>query len=401
MRVAALLAGLAITASSAADTLHLAIGDPARKEREAQVVLDGITDTRSGEVIAPAELARRLGETRILFVGEEHTSADFHRVQLRTIQALVASGREVIIGLEMFPYTEQPLLERWSRGELTEAEFMDRWYEHLSHHWAYYRDIFEYARSQRLSLLAMNVPREVVRIARAQGFEALDPETRRHLPPVIDTASAEHRRLFAASFESDDALHSALPEAQREGLYRAQCTWDAAMGWNAAQGLEASGRARALMVVLLGSGHVAYGLGAERQIAGHFKGQVRSLIPVRVRNADGSHVAAVQASYADFVWGVPSAIGPEFPVLGVSLAGSLGSAPTKVIQVEEGSSAARAGVEVGDVLLKMDGRDIKSAATLQQAIAAFEWGDAGVIELKRGQDVKRVAVTFRRVLPNG
>lgn len=401
MRSAVLLAGLAITASSAADVLHLPIGDPARKEREARVVLDGVTDTRSGEVLAPSELARRLSTTRILLIGEEHTSADFHRVQLQTIEALVDAGRQVLIGVEMFPYTQQGVLDRYARGELAEKDFMGPWYEYWSHHWNYYRPIFEYARTARLPLVAVNVPREAVRIARTQGFEGFDAETRRHLPPAIDIASEEHRRMFAASFAGDDSLHSALPEAEREGLYRAQTTWDAAMGWNAMQALAERGGESAIVVVLLGSGHVAYGLGVERQIAPHFKGTIRSLIPVRVRDEGGRDVSAVQASYADFLWGVPPAIGPEFPVLGVSLAGSLGRNPSKVIQVEPGSSADQAGVEVGDILLSLDAREVKSSAALQRAISGFSWGDAGVLELKRGEETRRIPVAFRRVLPKG
>lgn len=401
MRFAALLAGLAITASSAADVLHLTIGDPARKELEARVVLDGITDTRSGELLAPGELARRLASTNILFVGEEHTSVDSHRVQLQSIEALVAAGREVLIALEMFPYTRQDVLDRYARGELAEQDFMAAWYEYWSHHWNYYRPIFEYARSKRLPLIAVNVPREAVRLARTQGFDAFDAETRRRLPPVVDIASDEHRRMFAASFAGDDALHSTLPEKELEGIYRAQATWDAAMGWNSMQALGERGGDDAIVVVLLGSGHVAYGLGAERQIASHFKGTIRSLIPVRVRDENGRDVSSVQASYADFVWGVPPAAGPEFPVLGVSLAGSLGRNPTRVIQVETGSSAEQAGVQVGDILLSLDAHEIKSSATLQRAISGFAWGDAGVLQVKRGEENKRIPVAFRRVLPKG
>ena len=69
-------------------SLHLAIGDPARKDREAPVVLDGITDTRTGEVITPAELPKRLAGARLVLVGESHTDMDFHRPELRVVEEL-------------------------------------------------------------------------------------------------------------------------------------------------------------------------------------------------------------------------------------------------------------------------------------------------------------------------
>ena len=56
---AALAAGSAV--------FDLEIGDPKRKGRQVAVVLDGITDTATGELLTPQELAERLADTRILF----------------------------------------------------------------------------------------------------------------------------------------------------------------------------------------------------------------------------------------------------------------------------------------------------------------------------------------------
>src|SRR5512133_1978027 len=117
--------------------LHLSIGDPARKDREAPLVLDAITDTKTGEPITPDELVKRLANTRLLLVGEEHTNSDFHGVQLRVLQALVKSGRRVLIGLEMYPYTEQRFLDQWHDGLLTEDGFLrlSRWYDNWGYNW--------------------------------------------------------------------------------------------------------------------------------------------------------------------------------------------------------------------------------------------------------------------------
>ena len=87
--------------------LTLAIGDPARKDQQVELVLDGITDTRTGEVLVPSDLAGRVEDARLLLVGETHTNIDFHNVQLRIIEELHRAGRKVMIGLEMYPYTEQ------------------------------------------------------------------------------------------------------------------------------------------------------------------------------------------------------------------------------------------------------------------------------------------------------
>jgi hypothetical protein len=96
-------------------SLHLAVGDPARKDKEATVVLDGITDTRTGEVIAPAELPKRLAGVRLLLVGESHTDMDYHRCELRVVQELTRSGRPVILGLEMYPLHRAEISRRLGR----------------------------------------------------------------------------------------------------------------------------------------------------------------------------------------------------------------------------------------------------------------------------------------------
>lgn len=390
--LAGLLAGvLAWPAGAASDVEQLRLGDPARRERTVDVVLDGVTDTRTGELIDTVELARRLKDVRVLFVGEEHTNGEFHRVQLRVIEALRAAGRKPIIGLEMFPWDPQPALERWSRGELDERGFLDesRWYEVWSHHYGHYRAIFDYARDQRLKLVGLNAPREVVRTVRSKGFEALPPEARRRFPPTIDLSSAEHRSLVRAYFDDEDPLHAKMSDEALEGIYRAQVTWDAAMGWQAGQALTVPADSSEIVVVLIGAGHVAYDLGAARQLASGFKGRIASLIPVTVPKR-------ISAAYAQFVWGVPRTAQPTLPVLGVSLMGRLGQQPSAVIQVDADSSAAAAGVRVGDILRALDGTLIDGTAALQRKVGEYDWGDAARLDIERAGVRMTLPVVFRR-----
>lgn len=376
----------------------LPLGEPALAARHAPLALDAVTDTAKGEFITPAELARRLEGVRILFIGEEHTDLDAHRVQARVIEALHRAGRRVLIGLEMFPVTEPEMLERWREGLLTESGFvkLSEWYENWGYPWAYYREIFLYARDNRLEMHGVNVPREVVSTMRTKGVDALAPEQRALLPASIDAADEGFRRLFRASFESDDALHAKLTDEQLEGMLRAQATWDAAMGWNAAQAVQKTNDPNAIIVVLIGTGHVSYGLGAERQIRGSFEGRIASLIPVHVKDGEGRDIRKVRASYADFVWGIPEQKAPEFPSLGISLAGKLGKSPTKIIQVSKDSPAARAGLTAGDVLLEIDGRTVGAFAELRELTAGYRWGDVARVKLERDGKPLEVEVAFRR-----
>lgn len=395
--------GLAAPAFASDKLLHLAIGDPARKDKVAPVVLDGITDTRTGEVITPGELAARISSTRLLLVGEEHTSVEFHRVQLRVLQELIKSGRHVLIGLEMFPYTEQRFLDRWCDGVVTEDAFLKeaRWYENWGYNWLYYRDIFQLARDHKVRMFAVNTPREVVSAIRKKGLANLTPEEAAHIPKDIDVDNADHLTFFKTTFEGEQGpVHGAdMPEAMLKNMLSAQATWDATMGYNGVQALKQSGDPKAIMVILVGSGHVAYGLGIERQAKKWFDGPIASIIPVSVGTPSSGIVKDTQASYANYTWGIADEIDSAYPTLGTSTAVGQGETARRVIIVQPGSAAARAGVKVGDVMESFDGVALAEKETLNRLVSGKRWGDSAVLVVKRGEEKVSLPVVFRRTLP--
>ena len=385
--------------------LNLPIGDPARKDREAALVLDGITDAARGDVITPPELAARLDGVRLVFVGESHTDVEFHRVQLRVVQELHQRGRQVLVGLEMYPATaaEQGWLDRWSSDKtLGEEAFLSEshWYKSWGYHWNYYRDIFLFARENGIRMFGVNVPRDVVQTARTKGFEALTPEQKALLPARVDTENAEHQRLFRAFFGEADSLHGSMPDAMFQGMFRAQCTWDAAMGWNALQALQKHGGDKAIMVVLVGSGHVAYGLGAERQARLWFDGKTASVIPVPIREDEHDPlVAKVQASYANFVWGLPPSTDALYPSTGISTPEQKSGERYKVINVAKDSPAAAAGFLVGDELVSIDGVAYTDKETVNRLMAGKRWGDSVDYKVLRSGQEQALTVHLRRQPP--
>jgi uncharacterized iron-regulated protein len=387
---AALLLVLSARPLPADDAAYdLPLGDPARREKTLAPVLDVVLDARTGAAATPAEVAERLSKARLVFLGESHTSAEFHRVQLQVIRELARTGRKVLVGLEMYPVAEQPALDLWNAGAVSEAEFVEKsaWYRNWGYHWGYYRDIFLLCREVKATLHGVNVPRDLVSDVRKKGFDGLTAEQKALLPPKVDTGSADHLRLFKAFFGDEDTMHSSsMPEAMWEGMFRAQCTWDAAMAWNAAAALKKANDPNAVMVVLIGSGHVAYGLGAERQARLWFDGGLASVIPVPVLDQK-DRPAKVRASYADFVWGVAQETDPLYPVLGLSTRDPKdGSAGWPVINVAKDSVAEAAGFKVGDVLLAMDGTVLDQKGVFNRLMAAKRWSDTASYEVKRGEE---------------
>jgi uncharacterized iron-regulated protein len=397
-----LTTAVVVLASAAAaapqDALRLPIGDPARKDKEATIVLDAVTDTRTGQVITPSELAAKLDDTRIVFIGESHTDMAFHQVQYQVIQELQKRGRAVLIGLEMYPYTEQASLDVWNQAKGTEDDFLvkSRWYRNWGYNWSYYRDIFLFAREHRIRMFGVNTPRDIVTAVRKKGLQNLTPQEAAAVPPKVDTDNEEHKRLFRAFFAGEDNMMHTMSGQMFDGMFAAQCTWDASMGYNAVQALKKFGGPTSIMVVLIGSGHVAYGLGIQRQAGLWFDGKMASVIPIAVADSHGRPTTSVQASYADYLWGLPQEADPLFPSLGVSTRDVSGAAPITVIDVPKTSAGAAAGVKVDDVLVSLDGTPLTDRETLNRILAAKRWAESGTLVVKRGQEHITLTLLFRR-----
>jgi uncharacterized iron-regulated protein len=403
LRVATLFVLLALAAPAYAQpggkTLHLPIGDPGRKDRDVPLQLDIVTDTKTGEAITPDEMVKRLAGVRLLLIGEEHTNMDIHRVQGRVIEALVAAGRRVFIGLEMFPYPWQHSLDEWSNGLLTEDGFLKlaHWYDNWGYHWFYYRDIFLFARDKHIPMFALNAPREVVSAVRKKGFANLTPEEAAHIPKDIDVSNPDHLTFFKATFADVQGgpmgMGGDMPDEMWKSMLSAQATWDATMGFHAVQALKESGGNDAIMVVLVGSGHVAYGLGIEHQAKQWFNASIASLIPMQVTD----HlvpIGTVRAAYANFIWGVPEELDSLYPSTGLSTTAV--ERGLRVLDPTPGSPAARCGFKAGDVLVSMDGTPIADKETLARLTAGKRWGDVAVFVITRGTEKMTLTMTFRR-----
>jgi S1-C subfamily serine protease len=172
------------------------------------------------------------------------------------------------------------------------------------------------------------------------------------------------------------------------------------MAYNAVNALKAHGGPKSIMVVLIGSGHVAYNLGIQRQAGLWFDGKMASIVPISVADTKGKAVGAVQASYADFIWGLPAETDALYPSVGFSTRDGKGEFPLEVIDVPKDSIAAAAGFAVGDVLQALDGTPVRDRETYNRLMADKRWSDAAVFTvLRAGQPVTLTALLRRKATP--
>lgn len=220
-------------------------------------------DGRSGEPVAYTELLQDLNRADVVYLGEKHTIQRHHDLQAAVVHALTQSDRPIVVGFEMLEKNDQPMLDRYWRGELDFEAFASeiQWHRQWGNY-EDYRKIFETAKLNGAALLALNAPREVIRQIGRRGYDALNDSEKSQLPPAVDFESpAYHDHLKTVM----QAMSHASPE--RVGfMIQAQMVRDETMAQIIVDSLKANAGKHCLAVVICGSGHVNYGMGTARKI---------------------------------------------------------------------------------------------------------------------------------------
>lgn len=160
-----------------------------------------------------------IGSVPIVFVGELHDDMQHHKLQLEVMQRLKAQGKSLAIGMEMFEISSQGTLDAWSSGRISRGAFIRTYQRNWRHipYWLY-EDIFNYARDNRIPIIALNAPRGIVTKVSRNGFSSLNSDERQQLPPgadepVSDTYLDFIRRSYAVHGSNGDQFRN-ICEAQ-------------------------------------------------------------------------------------------------------------------------------------------------------------------------------------------
>jgi uncharacterized iron-regulated protein len=155
-----------------------------------------------GDSITFAQLLDDLNMTRVIHVGESHDQIEHHQIQIRIIEGLLARGKDVVIGMEMFERSQQPILDRWSQGALTEEEFLKeiQWETTWGMDYELYKGILDMAKYHHLKVLGLNAPRDLVRRVAENGTMKLSSEDKKRLPEM-DLTDRQHRAYIASIYK--------------------------------------------------------------------------------------------------------------------------------------------------------------------------------------------------------
>ncbi len=249
-----------------------------------------IISSKSGKPLALEAVFRDLTRCQIIYAGEQHTNKAHHAIQLQIIQATYAANPNLAIGMEMFDFTYQDVLDLWSAGKLDEKTFLRKthWYANWRYDFGLYRDILNYIRDNNIRLVALNIPSYITKKIPVGGIENLSAEEKKLLPENIDLSYAAHREYLQKIF--DGHRQHFKGDVQFEDFYAAQVVWEDIMAEQIAKNLN-----NGTMVVLAGNGHIQFKYGIPERAYRHTAADFRTVYLAPV----GSEV---DLEIADYIW---------------------------------------------------------------------------------------------------
>jgi uncharacterized iron-regulated protein len=264
------------------------------KDTDVVVEPGTVISAKTGHSISFEQLLVDLKGVRLVYIGESHTDRFHHRIQLDIITALLEAGTEITVGMEMFDFTYQPVLDQWSRGQLDEADFLEKvhWYANWRYPFALYRDILEAIQHNRIPLVGLNIPFHIPPKVRIGGLKSLTDADSPYLPKEIDTGNAAHRAYVEPVFNQ----HSFHSSANFDYFYEAQCLWEETMAETIARTMPLAGT----MVVLAGNGHIVRKFGIPERA---FR---RNRLPYRTIYLAGTGTD-IELAFGDYIWVTPTA----------------------------------------------------------------------------------------------
>ena len=102
----------------------LPIGNPNTKFDFCAVKLNKVFDTNNKTDLATKDFINKIKKSRIVMVGESHTTDANHQVQLKIIKDLVEAGQSVCLALEMFTPAQNQALNDYTTGKIDEQGFL-------------------------------------------------------------------------------------------------------------------------------------------------------------------------------------------------------------------------------------------------------------------------------------
>ncbi|PLX68611.1 MAG: hypothetical protein C0603_05515 [Denitrovibrio sp.] len=348
-------------------------------ESDAGIIINLLNDKQGVAVQKPLsieDIVRENADTKVFLVGEVHSEFAHHENQLNVIRQLRKNNKDVAIGLEMIQRPSQKYLDAYIAGDLSQKEMLKKteYYSRWRFDFRLYKRIFDYAKANKIPLVALNLEQEITKKVSANGIFELSDEDLEKIPSDIEYTGGKYKEFLMSIF----SMHKG--DKNFYHFYEAQLLWDETMAETAANYIAKN--PNKTLVVLAGNGHLRFGHG----IADRLKrrtGQDYTLIVQDEDNEEG---------IADYILYPEKMEFEESPKIGVMVDET--DEGLLVMKVINGSFAAKAGVENGDYIIEFGGQKIFNLNDIRLSLLFAENGKVYTLLVRRNDKVESLNVTF-------
>jgi len=317
-----------------------------------------------------AQTIDKIDDARVILVGETHTRYDHHLVQLEILKLLYQKSAKLAIGVEWFQQPFQKYLDAYIAGEIDEQEMLQQtgYFERWRYDYRLYRPILQYAREHKIPVIALNASKELSEALSKSGFDDLPAELKEQLPESYDWSDKAYEKRLRSVFDEHPEY-----SGEFENFLRAQLTWDESMAERTVEYLHDNPESR--MLVLAGSGHIAYGSGIPKRIKRRIDVEQYSILV-------SQDFLPLSENSADFLVLSPVQLLEPFGLIGALL-----ETKGKLLVIKgfsDDSAVKDAGLKKGTVIIGVGDVTVESFADFKLAILDKKPGDS--IELHYVED---------------
>ncbi len=366
---------------------------------------DQVIRTASGKIVTLEDIVNQDPDTDVFIIGEAHDNYQCHTWQRDFIEALHKKYPKIIVGFEFFWREDNPILEQWRKGQVTEAELLKKtgWYARGSQNYGYTRLVMDFLKKHQVKTIGLNVPRSILHTVSSKGLDQLSAEEKK-LFPTLNIPNPEHEYFIKSIF----GTFAAQVPMWFKNIYAAQKCWDVVMAESMREFLAQKEYHGYKGVIIAGSNHVAYKLGIPfryRQAAP--KAKITTIVPVLMPEEKTGEdeeeeeanpmmkmmgnslppAAIFSRGIADYVFAADQPLYQYFPVIGLTLVEKNGK--WVVTQVKKKSIAEKNGLNKEDQITAIDGVAITSLEQLRFLIAQKNWDDSITFGIVKKIDIKK------------
>jgi uncharacterized iron-regulated protein len=140
---------------------------------------------KKGKKVDYSKLLKAAEKAQVVLFGEYHNNAISHWLELELTKDLAAK-KSVILGAEMLEADNQKQLNQYLREEINQKQ-LDSTARLWPNYKTDYKPLVDFAKDNKLSFIATNIPRRFASIVSKKGFEGLEtltPEEKLWIAPL-------------------------------------------------------------------------------------------------------------------------------------------------------------------------------------------------------------------------